>query len=457
MDRSDQSLWFAQALLPEGWTRDVRLTISAGCITRIESGVPRTAKDALHAIAIPGLPNLHSHAFQRAMAGLTETRGPSNDSFWTWRELMYRFVATLDPDQFEAIAAMAFAEMLESGFTRVGEFHYLHKDARGSSYADPGEMAVRVAHAAHQTCIGLTLLPVFYAHSGFGGQAPKPSQRRFIHDVDGFAKLLDASRRAAATLDDAIVGVAPHSLRAVTPEELSKIAELAGGIPIHIHIAEQTKEVEDCIAWSGKRPVEWLLANNEVNEKWCLVHATHVTAQETRDLAQSKAIAGLCPITEANLGDGIFPAADFLQAGGCFGVGSDSNVLIDAAEELRLLEYGQRLAQRSRNVLPETEGQHTGAHIYHAALNGGAQALGLSQPGLSVGSAADIVCLKSNHPALWNRGGDALLDSWIFAARDAVDHVWRRGIKVVSGGRHFARDAIAERYRTALDTIIGAI
>ena len=457
MDRSNQHLWFEQALLADGWARNVRLTISVGSIARIENGVARAATDEAHAIAIPGLPNLHSHAFQRAMAGLTETRGPSNDSFWTWRELMYRFVATLNPDQFEAIAAMAFAEMLESGFTRVGEFHYLHKNVDGTPYANPGEMAARVANAARETGIGLTLLPVFYAHSGFGGQAPKPSQQRFIHDVDAFARLLDASRKAVADIDDAIVGVAPHSLRAVTPEELTQIAKLANGAPIHIHIAEQTKEVEDCVAWSGKRPVEWLLANNTVDQHWCLVHATHMTARETRDMAHSGAVAGLCPITEANLGDGIFPATDFLREGGLFGVGSDSNVLIDAAEELRLLEYGQRLSQRSRNVLVDTEGQHTGAEIFRCALNGGAQALGAGEPGLKVGNSADIVCLKSDHAALWNRSGDALLDSWIFAARSAVDHVWRRGKKVVSGGRHVAREKITARYRDTLNTIIGKI
>ncbi|HTT98297.1 MAG TPA: formimidoylglutamate deiminase [Rhizomicrobium sp.] len=457
MDRSDQSLWFAQALLPEGWARDVRLTVAGGRIAKIETGTPRDSADEAHAIAIPGLPNLHSHAFQRAMAGLTETRGPSNDSFWTWRELMYRFVATLNPDQVEAIAAMAFAEMLESGFTRVGEFHYLHKDVGGVPYANPGEMAVRVANAARETGIALTLLPVFYAHSGFGGQAPKPSQQRFIHDVDGFARLLDASRKAVANLDDAIVGVAPHSLRAVTPEQLTAVTKLADGAPVHIHIAEQTKEVEDCVAWSGKRPVEWLLANNKVDESWCLVHATHMSAQETRDLAYSKAVAGLCPITEANLGDGVFPAVDFLSGGGRFGVGSDSNVLIDAAEELRLLEYGQRLSRRSRNVLADDEGQHTGAEIFRAALSGGAQALGRKSSGLNVGQSADIVCLKSDHPALSNRNGDALLDSWIFAARNAVDHVWRHGMKVVDNGRHIARDRIARRYCDTLKTIIGAI
>jgi len=447
-------LWFGQALLPGGWARDVGITIEAGRIARIDTGVERTKDDEAYTVAVPGMPNLHSHAFQRAMAGLTETRGPSNDSFWTWRDLMYRFVSNLDPDQFEAIAAMAFVEMLESGFTRVGEFHYLHHDANGAAYGNRAEMSARVAAAAKQTGIALTLLPVFYAHSGFGGQEPKPGQRRFIHDIDGFAKLLDGCRDAVSGLDDAIVGVAPHSLRAVTPEELARVAALAGGAPVHIHIAEQTGEVDDCVAWSGQRPVEWLLANQAVNERWCLVHATHMTERETHDMAHSGAIAGLCPITEANLGDGVFPAVDFRAAGGRFGIGSDSNVLIDAAEELRLLEYAQRLTRRERNVMARAEGASTGATLYRDALRGGAQALGI-ESGLIPGHPADIVCLNSNSPALAGRSGDALIDSWIFAARGgAVDCVWRRGRKIVRQGRHIARDSIATRYSGTLARVL---
>jgi len=439
-------LWFEHALLPQGWARQVRIKIAKGRIAGIETGTPRAETDEAHAVAVPGLSNLHSHAFQRGMAGLAETRGPSGDSFWTWREIMYRFVERLGPDEFEAIAAMAYAEMLEAGFTRVGEFHYLHHDPAGAPYADRAEMAARIAAAADETGIGLTLLPVFYAHSGFGGLEPKAAQRRFIHDLDSYAALLDASRRAVAPLGDAVVGVAPHSLRAVTAEELVHVAAFPG--PVHIHLAEQTKEVEDCIAWSGKRPVEWLLANAPVDARWCLVHATHMTDAETAALAKSGAVAGLCPITEANLGDGIFPAAAFVASGGRFGIGSDSNVLIDAAEELRLLEYGQRLVRRERNVFAAREGASTGGTLYRAALAGGMQALG-------AGEAADFVSLDIEHPALNGREGDALLDGWIFAARGgAVDCVWRRGRKVVRRGRHRTRDAIAERYRAALARIL---
>jgi formimidoylglutamate deiminase len=439
-------LWFEHALLPQGWARQVRITIAKGRIAAIETGTPCGEADEAHAVGVPGLCNLHSHAFQRGMAGLAETRGPSGDSFWTWREIMYRFVERLGPEEFEAIAAMAYAEMLESGFTRVGEFHYLHHDSAGAPFADPAEMAARVAAAADETGIGLTLLPVFYAHSGFGGREPQPAQRRFIHDLDGYAALLDASRKAVAPLDDAVVGVAPHSLRAVTAEELAHVVAFPG--PVHIHVAEQTKEVEDCIAWSGKRPVEWLLDNAQVDARWCLVHATHMTQSETAALAKSGAVAGLCPITEANLGDGLFPAAAFVAAGGRFGIGSDSNVLIDAVEELRLLEYGQRLVRRERNVFAAREAASTGGALYRAALAGGAQALG-------VGEAADFVSLDIEHPALAGREGDALLDGWIFAARGgAVDCVWRRGRKVVRRGCHRTRDSLVDRYRAALARIL---
>ncbi len=452
---SSVKLWFGQALLPEGWARDVRIAVADGRIARIEAGVARVADDEAHAIAVPGMPNLHSHAFQRGMAGLAEVRGPSGDSFWTWREVMYRFVERLDPDAFEAIAQMAYVEMLEAGFTRVGEFHYLHRDPSGTAYDNPAEMAAHVAAAAEATGIGLTLLPVFYAHSGFGREPPKPSQKRFIHDIDGFARLLEASRKAVTGLPDAVVGVAPHSLRAVTPDELTAVATLAGDAPIHIHVAEQMKEVEDCLAWSGKRPVEWLLDRGLVNERWCLVHATHMTEAETKAVAQSGAVTGLCPITEANLGDGVFPAEDFLAADGRFGIGSDSNVMIDVAEELRLLEYGQRLVHRGRNLLASREGASTGSDLYRAALRGGAQALGADDGALKIGGSADIVSLDTAHPSLTDRTGDALLDGWIFAARGgAVDCVWRHGRKIVAGGRHIARHAIAERYRTVLGTLL---
>lgn len=449
------ALWCEQAWLTDGWHSNVRLAVENGRISAAETGVDAAPGDERHAIVLPGLPNLHSHAFQRGMAGLAERAGESSDSFWTWREAMYHFVDRLDPDGLHAIAALAYAEMLESGFTRVGEFHYLHHDIDGQPYDDVAVMAHAIAAAAGETGIGLTMLPVFYAHSGFGGAAPAPGQRRFINDVNSFLKLLEATREAIAALDDALVGVAPHSLRAVTAEELTAIAATAAGTPVHMHIAEQIPEVEACLAWSGARPVEWLFDHADVGPDWCLVHATHVTEGERRAMGRSGAVVGLCPITEANLGDGLFPARDFFAEGGRFGVGSDSNIEIDAAAELRLLEYGQRLAHRGRNLLAGGAGRSTGADLYRGALAGGGQALGRCSTGLAVGAAADIVSLKASDPFFAGRSGDAILDSWIFGGgARLVDCVWRRGIKQVKGGRHIARDAIDARYRAAMQKLL---
>jgi len=450
--QSSMTLWFQSALLPQGWSERVRLSIADGRIARIETGVEARAGDERHAIAIPGLCNVHSHAFQRGMAGLAETRGPANDNFWTWREVMYRFLDRLSPDDVEAIAALAYVEMLETGFTRVGEFHYLHHDLSGAPYANAAELAERIAAAAEQTGIGLTLLPVFYAHSNFGGAPPVPGQRRFISGVDEFTGLMEKSRAAIAALEDANIGIAPHSLRAATAEELRAIIPLAQGGPIHIHAAEQTREVDDCVAWSGARPVEWLLDNAGVDSRWCLVHATHMTAAETERLAKSGAVAGLCPITEANLGDGVFPAQAYLASGGRFGLGTDSNILIDPAQELRALEYAQRLTHRARNLLARETGRSTGRDLFDAALAGGAQALG-RKAGLSKGEVADIVALDANHPSLVGRRHDAILDSWIFAG-GTVDCIWRFGRKQVAAGRHRARQAVEVRYREAMQRIV---
>ncbi|MET0384388.1 MAG: formimidoylglutamate deiminase, partial [Polyangiales bacterium] len=387
--------------------------------------------------------------------GLTEHRGPAPDSFWTWRELMYHFVAQLAPEDVEVIAAQAYVEMLEAGFTRVGEFHYLHHDPTGASYADPAELSGRVVAAAAQTGIGLCLLPVFYAHGGFGGLPLSAAQQRFGNDVDRFARVLDAARQHVARVPGGRLGVAPHSLRAVTPDELAQVIALAPPEgPIHIHAAEQLAEVEACERWSGQRPITWLLEHAPLDTRFCVVHATHMTRDETRRLAASGAVAGLCPITEANLGDGIFPAGEYLAQGGRFGVGSDSNVLIRASEELRLLEYGQRLTQHARNVLA-TPARSVGRRLFEAALIGGGQALG-SPAGIAVGAPADLVSFADDHPSLHGRRGDALLDSWIFAAADGcIDRVWCGGVERVTGGRHVLREAVARRYRATLARLVG--
>jgi formimidoylglutamate deiminase len=452
-------MYFDSVLLPDGWAERVRITIHAGRFAAIErDATPRSGEERV-AAAVPGMPNVHSHAFQRGMAGFTEFRGPDADNFWSWRTLMYRFVGRMSPEDLEAISAQAFVEMLESGFTRVGEFHYVHHDTSGRPYANPAETTERVAAAAVQSGIALTLLPVFYAHGGFGGALPNEGQRRFLLDVAAFARLFEESHKVISALPDARLGVAPHSLRAVTPEELEQVIALAPGGPIHIHAAEQTGEVEQCIAWSGARPVEWLLDHAALDERWCLVHATHLTDDEVRRLAASGAVAGFCPVTEANLGDGIAPAKPVIAAGGAFGIGTDSNVAIDVSGELRQLEYSQRLRDRARNVITQGAVRSTGRVLFDGAVRGGARSLGMApaQTGITPGAPADFVSLDSASPALVERRDDALLDSWIFAGGTrCIDGVWRAGVKLVERGRHRARDEIAARFRAALARVLNS-
>lgn len=448
-------LHFASALLPSGWANDVQVVITAGAIAAVIPGVAPAAGDERHAVALPGLASLHSHAFQRGMAGLAELRGNSADTFWTWRETMYRFALAMTPDDVAAVATLLYVEMLEQGFTRVGEFHYLHHDRDGSHYADPAEMAARIAEAAEASSIGLTLLPSFYAHGSFGGAAPHDGQRRFICSVDQFTTLMAASRKAIATLPGANIGIAPHSLRAVTPDELAAIIPLADGGPVHIHAAEQVKEVEDCLAWSGRRPVQWLLEHAPLDQRWCLIHATHTASDEVSAFAKTGAVAGLCPITEASLGDGIFPAREFLDAGGLFGVGTDSNVLIGVADELRQLEYGQRLKHRARNVLSGGAGRSTGRTLFDDAVAGGARALAQPIAGFAPGARADIVTLDTSHPSLAGRARDAVIDGWIFAAGSgAIDCVWAGGNKIVERGQHKLRQSARERFNASVRRLV---
>lgn len=443
------------ALLPEGWARNVGLDIEGGTIAAVHPDASRDGRERVAGIALPGLPNLHSHTFQRGMAGLAETRGPEGDSFWTWRQVMYRFLDSLTPDDVEAIAAFAMMEMLEGGFTALAEFHYLHHGPDGRPYDDVAELSGRIAAAAKATGMGLTLLPVFYAQGGFGGAAPTDGQRRFINDVERFSRLVEGARKAVAALDDAALGLAPHSLRAVTPESLAGIVSMAGEGPIHIHIAEQVKEVEDCLAWSGRRPVSWLLDHAPVDSRWCLVHATHLDAREVEGIAASGAVAGLCPVTEANLGDGLFEGVDYLAAGGRFGVGSDSNIELSAPGELKQFEYSQRLKHRARNVLAEHEGQSTGRGLYEKALAGGAQALGRRVGAIAAGHRADVVTLDASHPDLAAVSGDRWIDSYVFVAgRSAIANVMVAGRIVVANGRHVERDAIAARYAQTMARVL---
>ena len=443
------SIFAEQALLPKGWERDVRIEMTDGRIASVETGARPQADDDRQTAVVSGMPNLHSHAFQRGMAGLAEVRGSGADSFWSWRDVMYRFALSMTPEQVEAVASQLYIEMLEAGFTRVGEFHYLHHDRDGQPYSNIAEMADRIAAAASATGMGLTLLPVFYAHSGFGGQPPHEGQRRFVNDLNRFQLLFEKCRESVRNLNQGVLGVAPHSLRAATPKELAELQDLAPDAPFHIHIAEQTKEVEDCIAWCGQRPVEWLLANSDVNARWCLIHATHMTEEETIGMARRGAVAGLCPVTEANLGDGTFQAPVFRAHGGSYGIGSDSNVLIGLADELRQLEYSQRIALRARNIIAEP-GRSTGRALFDEALAGGSQALGVSAASIAPGAAADLVSLDLSYPGLDGISGDEILDALTFAGRVKTDCVWVGGKKLVSEGRHVQREAVAARFRVAM-------
>jgi formimidoylglutamate deiminase len=429
------------ALTPDGWRNDVVIRIERGMIVGIDAPGHGPAEH-ISGVTVPGLPNLHSHAFQRAMAGLTERRstggGGEADSFWSWREAMYRFVERLSPDDLEAIAAFAYMEMLEAGFTSVAEFHYLHHQPDGRPYDNPIEMSERIVAAAETVGIGLTLLPVLYRQAGFGGRPPSEAHRRFVCDRDAYARLME-TRVPGGT-----IGIAPHSLRAVTLNDLKWASEVWRGKPAHIHVSEQTREVEECLAAHNKRPVDLLMDTVEIDERWCLVHATHADANELARMAKARSVVGLCPITEANLGDGLFDVPAFLAEDGRFGVGSDSNVRISAADELRTLEYGQRLAHRQRNVLGEAA-RSTGRRLFELSLAGGGQAVGQPVGLLAPGHRADLVVIDGQ-----DFEGDAVLDRWLFAADNAaIKSVYCSGVPVVQNGRHKDRDGIAMRYRKA--------
>jgi len=455
MDRSThtQTVYAAPCALVGGeFIDDVTIVVdSRGDIVSATSGRDVGAIP-LKGLVVPGMPDLHSHAFQRAMAGLAERASPAGENFWSWRDVMYRFVSRMAPDDVEAIAAQLYVELLRHGFTTVAEFHYVHNAPDGRSYADPAELSRRIARAARISGIGLTLLPVLYQASGLGGKPPTDGQRRFIKSNDEFVALFADLHRAFLGDPDFKVGIAPHSLRAVTPQSLAEVVKAIGAIdetaPIHIHVAEQEREVQDCVAWSGERPLEWLLGHAPVDRRWCLVHCTQITETELRRLAGSGAVTGLCPSTEANLGDGIFPLVDYLDKGGRFGVGTDSNVVTSPADELRWLEYVQRLITRQRNVSESAAGAHTGAGLYRRALAGGAQACGRKIGQIAPGFRADLVVLDLDHPALFGRGGDTALDSWVFSGNETpVRDVMVGGRFVVESGRHCAQDEIFANYR----------
>ena len=449
----ERKLCFSSALLPSGWHDDVVVELDgAGFIVDIDIAQPPRGATRLNGIAVPGIVNVHSHAHQRAMAGLAERSGPAADTFWTWREAMYGFALAMAPEDLEAVAAQLYVEALKSGFTAIGEFQYLHHQPDGTAYDAPAEMSLRCLAAADRAGIAMTMLPTLYAHGNFGGKQPGDGQRRFINSADSFLSIMDALGPEIGKAPMRQLGISPHSLRAVTTDMLHAVLSgLDAEMPIHIHVAEQIREVEDCMAWCGRRPVEYLLDSFDVSPRWCAIHATHMTEDETLSLARSGAVAGLCPMTEANLGDGTFPAAKFLNAGGAIAIGSDSQISVSPAEDLRQLEYSQRLAHRARNVLAGAPHRSTGTRLLEAVARGGAQALRQPIGAIAPGMRCDIVVLDPDHPSLIGRARDEAVDSWVFSGgAPCVKDVIVGGNLVVMDHRHSREDEVLRDFRAAV-------
>ena len=458
---------------PAGWRADASLSVDEhGRIKAIgpagSSAVTDSRADAEPAAGahwiLPGIANLHSHAFQRAMAGMAERQSqPADarlgandppDSFWTWRETMYRFAARFDPDTLQAVASQLYVEMLEAGYTTVCEFHYLHHAPDGRPYADPALMSRALIAAARDTGIRLTLLPVLYMTGGFDGRALGARQQRFAHGVDDYLRLLDTLCEDVG--ERVHIGACFHSLRAVPTEAMAAVlATLPGGMPVHVHIAEQLGEVDDCLAMRGARPVEWLLGNADVDACWTLVHATHLIDAEVQGIARSGATVAICPTTEGNLGDGLFPLRAYLDAGGAWGIGSDSHISVSPVEELRWLEYGQRLITGRRNIAVRAGSTSVGETLLHGVGASAARSCGQAVGALVEGAAADFIVLDAEAPQFVGATASDAIDRWIFSGnRNLVRDVYVGGRQVVAEGRHRDHDAIAARYRIAMRTLL---
>lgn len=454
-----QTIWAASALLTSGWAQNVELNVDeSGNIGSISPNTDYKTGEK-QAVLIPGIANVHSHAHQRAMAGLGERAGKGSDgltdSFWTWRKVMYHYLERIQPDHLFHIASQLYLEMLKHGYTCVGEFQYLHHDIGGKAYQNPADMSLQCLQAAKQVGLGFTALPVLYRFGGFGSVDPLDGQKRFINDADAFIKIVQILQAATEDDENASVGIAPHSLRAIDQKLLSSvIAQLDPLAAIHIHIAEQLKEIDDCVNWSGRRPVEWLFDHFDVDAHWCLIHATHMTSEETRKMAHSGCVAGLCPSTEANLGDGFFNAVDYLEQGGRWAIGSDSHISVDPVEEFRWFEYGVRLQTNNRNVLVSDRVRNTGRNLLDGAWQGSELACGRKIGKIESGYRADFVVLDENHPRLYGRREDDLLDSWIFSGnQNLVKDVYVGGNKVIANGRHADEESVAQHYRQTLDAL----
>jgi len=455
--KSQKKIYGEKILLADGWATDKTLTIVEGVITEISSGYIANA-ERIKGTIIPGMVNCHSHAFQRAFAGFSEQGSEGQDSFWTWRNVMYKFLAQLTTENVEVIASQLYIEMLKMGYTRVAEFHYLHHKINGSNHATLSAMAETLFKAAKTSGIGLTMLPVLYQFSGFGAHAPNDGQKRFINSTAQFNQLVSDCFKLSEQYSNTNVGIAPHSLRAVDQKSLRQavdhVRNLNAKAPIHIHIAEQQKEVDDCLAHFGQRPVQWLLDNMTLDAQWCLIHATHINEQERKGIIATKAIAGICPTTEANLGDGIFPTAEFLAEDGIFAIGSDSHISVNPIEELRWLEYAQRLSKQKRTILATTKQASVGANLWRKAALGGAQSTDSNTGELAIGKQADLLVLDIQHTQLFANSDQHILDSFIFASqKNPVKDVMVNGHWVILAGQHSCENDIAHSFSGILKTL----
>ena len=442
-----QTLFAKQALLPSGWTSDVRLHWDvAGHLSQIETGVMPLPYERQYVYVSPGMTNLHSHAFQRAMAGMTEIAGEGPDSFWTWRDLMYRYALAISPEQMQAIAAQLYSECLRHGYTSVCEFHYVHRAPNGEFYSDIAETSRQVITGAQQTGMGITMLPVLYSYADFNQQPLREDQRRFNTNVEQILRIIEALEKQRNAQTE--IGVAPHSLRAASTAQISEVtAALPAGRPIHIHIAEQMREVNACLAATGKRPVELLFDTQTVDERWCLVHATHLNAHEVASMAASKSIAGICTSTEGNLGDGFFELPDYIAANGRFGIGTDSHASQSVVEEIRWLEYGQRLKMQGRNIASVKGQRRVADYLWQQCLLGGAQASGRAVGSLEVGKRADMIIFDDQHPNLQCSAVEDILSSVVFTGNDnLIRDVFVGGVQVVENGKHRDQANITANY-----------
>jgi len=455
--QTNKTLFFEYALLPSGWAKKVRIEIdSFGTISAIQKEMIGSTGDPINATVLPGVSNLHCHAHQQAIAGLSEKSSNSNDNFWTWREIMYFYLQKIQPNHLNAIAEFLYMEMLKSGYTSVAEFQYIHHNEDGTSYSNPAEMSLATVSAAKRIGIGMTILPVLYRYSGFGSKPPSDKQQRFINNADKFIEIFNQLEMHTRADNNINIGIAPHSLRAI---DNSLLKEVLNGIQkkdliTHIHISEQINEVKECQEWFSLRPIEWLFENHDINSNWCLIHGTHSNKKELALLAKSKAVLGACPTTEANLGDGIFNTLEYLKFGGTIGVGSDSNITVDPFDELRLLEYSQRLQHQKRNLLAVNPQYSTGRNLFELAITGGAQAIGRKTGRIEVGYRADFIVIDTNHPTLITKEKDAILDYLIFSKPCAViKDVYVNGVHVIKSGKHPLETSVIKKYVQAINAL----